>query len=130
MAKCPICSKEMKHETIHGVEVDECPEHGVWLDRSELLAITEGERHAQPSFKLADLFRNAQRPPVDRYRALKCPHCGKEMRIEVYQQVHMDWCMDHGIWLDNGELEAILNNLRLDPLYLGKASLRLWENKY
>ena len=30
----------------------------------------------------------------------------------------------------NGELEAILSNLRMDPLYLGKASIRLWENKY
>lgn len=130
MIKCPICGADMKHNHIHGIEVDECPEHGIWLDKSELLSITEGERHSKPSFVLGDLFRRSQRPPVDRDRTLICPHCGKEMKIEVYEQVHIDWCTEHGVWLDNGELEAILNNLRLDPLYLGKASLRLWDNKY
>ena len=36
----------------------------------------------------------------------------------------------HLIWLDKGELSAILNNLRLNPLYTSNAALRIWDNKY
>lgn len=52
------------------------------------------------------------------------------MQIETYKATCMDRCVDHGVWLDNGELEAIMGNLRLDPHYMGKATLRLWENKF
>jgi len=33
---CPICRRPMAVETQHGVKVDLCPDHGVWLDRDEL----------------------------------------------------------------------------------------------
>ena len=39
-------------------------------------------------------------------------------------------CREHGVWLDNGELEAMINNLRLDPLFLGKIATRLWELRF
>jgi len=113
-----------------GVEIDACDDHGVWLDQSELLSVTEVERHNAASFQLADLWRTQLRPPVDEDRVLSCPKCAKPMRLQYYEAVHMDWCPGHGIWLDKGELAAILNNLRLNPLYTSKAALRIWDNKY
>lgn len=130
MIRCPICETDMVHKSINGVEVDVCDTHGLWLDRNELLTITERERHETPSFLWTDLFRREKRPSVDRNRKLKCPHCADEMKLEEYKSVMMDWCDDHGVWLDNGELEAIVNNLRLDPKFVGKAALRLFESKY
>ena len=130
MIACPICSVDLVHKSINGVEVDVCKTHGLWLDKSELLTITERERHETASFLWTDLFRREQRPPVDRNRKLDCPHCSDAMKLEEYKSVMLDWCTDHGIWLDNGELEAIVNNLRLDPKFVGKVALRLWENKY
>ena len=130
MINCPICQHPLAHKQINGVEVDVCETHGLWLDKSELLTITERERHETPSFLWTDLFRREKRPPVDRHRVLSCPHCGEPMKLEEYKSVMMDWCTEHGVWLDNGELEAIVNNLRLDPKFVGKAALRLWENKY
>ena len=130
MVQCPICSDAMRVEDRNGTEVDVCPNHGIWLDKSELLSVTEAERHASPDFVLADWFRQAERPPVDEGRSLSCPKCNKPMKIEFYENVHMDWCEDHGVFLDAGELEAILNNLRLDPLYVRKVSLRLWEKRF
>jgi len=113
-----------------GVELDACESHGVWLDQSELLSVTENERHNASSFQLADLWRTQQRPPVDEERVLSCPKCTSPMRLQYYEAVHMDWCQGHGIWLDKGELGAIMNNLRLNPLYTSKAALRIWDNKY
>ena len=36
---CPICGNLMQVESENGVEIDVCPDHGVWLDRDELAAI-------------------------------------------------------------------------------------------
>lgn len=130
MVECPVCQQGMKQEVMHGVTIDSCEQHGVWLDRSELLAITEAARHDSPAFQWSDLIRRAKRPPVDHDRTVTCPHCQTEMKIDNYKDVHIDWCREHGVWLDHGELDAILNNLRLDPLYVGKVAVRLWENRY
>jgi Zn-finger nucleic acid-binding protein len=129
MLKCPVTGEDMRHETLNGVEVD-VSTRGLWLDKGELLRITEAERHAAPDFMWSDLFRREKRPPVDDDRRLFCPHCGEEMKVEKLHGVHIDWCDDHGVWLDDGELDAILNNLRLDPLFVGKVALRLWEARY
>ena len=127
---CPVCSAEMKTLTMNGVEVDVCEDHGVWMDQGELLSLTEAVRHEQSTFKFADLWRKEERPPVDEGRTLFCPVSGQPMKLEFYEGVHMDWSPGHGIWLDKGELGAILNNLRLNPVFAGKAALRLWDNKY
>ena len=50
--------------------------------------------------------------------------------IVKHHGVHIDWCREHGIWLDDGELEAIQSNLRLDPLFVGKIATRLWETRF
>ena len=120
----------MRIENKKGTEIDVCPDHGAWLDKSELLSITEAERHQAPDFVMADWFRAEKRPPADENRTLSCPKCDTVMHIEYYEGVHIDWCKEHGVFLDSGELDAILNNLRLDPLYVRKVALRLWDNKY
>ena len=130
MPACPVCQAPMKQETRSGVPVDICAEHGIWLDKKELMLITEAERHAQGEFVWGDLFRSAESPPRQPDRKLSCPHCDNSLKHELYQDVEMDWCPEHGVWLDNGELEAILNNLRLDDGYLRGWRLRLWETRY
>ncbi len=47
-------------------------------------------------------------PPGER----PCPICGKKMHIEVQYGIHLDVCSLHGVWLDLGELPAILSNVR------------------
>lgn len=127
--KCPVTGEEMRRETIHGVTVD-VSSAGIWLDKGEFLAITEAERHETPTWMFADLFRRAQTPPEREDRVLTCPFTGEPMIREKLHDVWIDWSKEHGVWLDNGELEAILNNLRLDPLFLGKIATRLWEMRY
>jgi len=41
-----------------------------------------------------------------------CPVCGRVMLLERRKGIRIDVCDDHGIWLDNGELEAITAGLR------------------
>lgn len=126
---CPITGTPMHQEKIGEVTVDVSPGHGVWLDTGELFLITEDARHADLPF-WADLFRREQSPPVDAERRLACPHCGQTMLLETFEGVTLDWCKTHGVWLDAGELEAILNNLRLEPGYLRGVALRLSDMRF
>jgi Zn-finger nucleic acid-binding protein len=127
--RCPVTGDALQREALHGVQIDTGPA-GLWLDKGELFSITEQERHASPDWLFADLFRRAVTPRTDKDRTLRCPVCGADMTLERHHDVWIDWCKEHGVWLDAGELEAMLNNLRLDPLFLGKVATRLWELRY
>lgn len=38
-----------------------------------------------------------------------CPVCGIEMEVQSIRDVEIDMCADHGIWLDNGELQQLID---------------------
>lgn len=129
MRSCPLCSGPMARELRDGVTIDVCHAHGLWLDQKELLAITEYERHKEGPFVWGDLFRRPIHPPADPQRRLPCPVCQGTMALTVYREVTLDQCAKHGVWLDNGEMDAILNNLRLDDSYLRGMALRLTDGR-
>jgi Zn-finger nucleic acid-binding protein len=120
----------MTQQDHHGTRIDVCAAHGVWLDQKELFEITESQRKSEGLGIIKDLFRSRMEPRTDDNRKLPCPHCQKEMRLERYEDVQMDWCPEHGVFLDAGELEAIENNLRLDPVFLRGLALRVSDLKY
>lgn len=118
MIHCPVCSLVLLPQTRAEVQIDFCPNHGIWLDHGELERITEHERLAMGAFVWEDMFRFAAATTSDDTRTLGCPKCRAPLQREACKGVQVDWCPEHGIWLDNGELDAILNNLRLDGAYL------------
>ncbi|MEL6345557.1 MAG: zf-TFIIB domain-containing protein [Myxococcota bacterium] len=130
MKQCPVCGEMMKTEKRGEVEVDVCEKHGMWLDRKELLLLTEQARYEDGRFVWQDLFRTPKYVETDRERILFCPISGEQMQLVDYKGVTIDWSPEHGVWLDNGELEAIINNLRLDPRYIRGVALRLSETRF
>ena len=56
--ECPICKRKMQAEFEYQIHVDVCPDHGIWLDASELPAIldmarTEGRKWRDQAVKRA-----------------------------------------------------------------------------
>ncbi len=43
---------------------------------------------------------------------INCPTCGEAMRVVFKHGVSADICPEHGIWLDNGELDRIICRIR------------------
>ena len=41
-----------------------------------------------------------------------CPICGQKMTMERKQGIQVDLCHDHGVWLDKGELGALLGRTK------------------
>jgi len=118
----------MQQEVRNGVTID-VSSQGIFLDRTELFRLTEAERASASGFPWMDLFRSKVIPPVNHDREITCPASGEKMRIVNYKGVHID-VSSAGVWLDAGELAAIINNLKLDPSYGRGMALRLSELQF
>ena len=130
MLACPVCKTALNQDDEGGTVVDTCAKHGVWLDKKELFDVTEKQRREGTGRDWKSLFTRLKRPGGDPHRMLACPHCGDAMTIERYHDVQIDRCEAHGVWLDAGELDAILHNLSLDSSYMDGIALRLSDLKY
>jgi len=103
---CPVCKQAMLVLELEQVEIDHCPDcGGIWLDAGELEMLLGDSQHSQDflaGMKIASTTEKVHR----------CPICAKKMfKVEFPAQtpVIIDCCKNqHGIWLDAGELEAVL----------------------
>jgi hypothetical protein len=41
-----------------------------------------------------------------------CPICQKVMVAEQFDDIALDICRDHGVWLDSGELQTLIARAR------------------
>jgi len=58
---------------------------------------------------------------------MDCPICSKRMRIEKIEGITVDICDDHGVWLDKGEIEAIIESSKKRGEGEGFVN-SVWEN--
>lgn len=104
---CPACKEPMIVLELDEVEIDYCVScRGTWLDAGELELLLEdstGKDGFLSSFK-------AESSTSERPR--KCPICDKKMQKVLCGEpglIRIDRCRrNDGIWLDEGELEAVL----------------------
>ena len=111
--ECCRCAEEMMLVEHEQIEIDYCPDCGVWLDSGELELLLEeagGESLAarpedDASAASTDTSSGADKP-------MKCPVCRAAMDQGKYDDVSesvVDRCpREHGIWLDRGELREIV----------------------
>lgn len=106
---CPHCGSEpLVALEYQRVEVDYCAQcRGVWLDAGEI-ELLYGDAAAAREFLRS-------RNPVPRGETpRRCPECRARMIKEASEgdrPVVYDRCpKDHGLWLDSGELAAVLES--------------------
>lgn len=58
---CPICGALMNVERFHGVQIDTCPAHGIWLDNGELFSVTSQQSSAFNPVAVRRRVREAKR---------------------------------------------------------------------
>lgn len=112
---CPNCQNPMVTLELRDVEIDNCLScGGIWLDKGELeFLIEDAEKAAQllAGFQAAPLAKEKKRPCAICDRKMDKVHVGSEKAPLL-----IDRCpKHHGLWFDQGELDAILAEAALDP---------------
>jgi uncharacterized protein len=103
---CPACKKPLIAVEYSAVEIDYCAAcHGVWLDAGELELLFGNADSCRRFLGGGEAEAHGEKPR-------KCPICAKRMakyHTRGDDVVLYDQCTrDHGLWLDQGELQRML----------------------
>jgi Zn-finger nucleic acid-binding protein len=121
---CPRCDEGLRSETTLGVWTDVCGLcGGLWLDACEIAPLIERTRAAEKGLEgpLAAAGRAAPGGKRADETTLLCPVCNVEMLPSHYafgSEVIVNPCTRcRGLWLDQGELPAIVEFLKHERSY-------------
>ncbi len=129
MKTCPRCQTELQELPIDHLNVDMCPkcEGSFWENQEDELGQmmrTEDNLSRVEASQLAPILLKDKTEGIDLEAPAKCPVCGVVMDRYQYflvSDIWLDRCEEHGVWLDDGELKAIVDfylkdkNLAIDP---------------
>jgi Zn-finger nucleic acid-binding protein len=123
-ASCPRCSGELGLRVLPQGSLVECLAcNGVWLEPEQLVRMTrEAAVSAGPGSE-GDGTQASSHPMA----YLPCVRCGQLMVRRQFRwgdratRIVLDYCGDHGVWLDGGELEAVLAHARAAGPAAGEA---------
>ena len=113
---CPIDRTNLEKHTIYSVDVEECPQcRGLWFEQGEL---RKAKDTAEPDLNWLDfeLWSDHNSFSVE-WSERECPKCGNKMTTISYGDtgVPIEYCKEgHGIWLDKGEFQSIIEALDLE----------------
>jgi Zn-finger nucleic acid-binding protein len=127
---CPRCAGGMQAVgTNQGVEIDQCLECGaIWLDAGELETLlveqdTLGLGQAPTSVGALRERMQEVLPPAEPVKYRECPRCAQVMRRSNFGTISgviVDECLQHGVLLDPGEMQAIEAFVRMGGQSLGE----------
>lgn len=109
---CPRCRAPLQALRLATTSARECAAcGGLWLDPDALQRLADGrEAHSAVIATLAARVASAAVAP-DMVRYIPCPTCAKLMNRVNFARasgVILDICRTHGVWLDRGELQRVL----------------------
>jgi len=115
---CPRCTGRklavLQLPGLDSVEVDRCETcHGIFFDPGELERAMNRTVRPIAEVDRQELERliNEERKFEKKVVYLRCPECKQLMDRRIHGRksgVVVDRCIEHGIWLDGGELRALL----------------------
>ena len=111
--QCPRCSVSLNLGLPHTHLCPRC--EGVWVDKGALSQLVQASQEEIGRSPLsATLEANHEEIPLA--DLVSCPVCSKTMTRYIYcadSGIALDRCVDHGIWLDDGELAQAMDYLQL-----------------
>jgi Zn-finger nucleic acid-binding protein len=114
--QCPDDGTPLETIVVQSVIVESCPQcRGTWFAEEEL---HKAKDHAEEDLSWLDfeLWSDQESFATD-WSSRKCPKCAKNMATRSYGEtgVVVEYCVDgHGVWLDKGEFQAIIEALKAE----------------
>jgi Zn-finger nucleic acid-binding protein len=103
--ECPQCDGAgLSTQRVMGIVRHRCANcKGVWFDRDDLVAVGD---------QLDVALDEPLGALVDAVGPRGCPRCARAMLVELVDaRIRIDICHDHGVWLDQGQIEDALSSL-------------------
>lgn len=111
--KCEAELQPVKFAELGGAEVYLCPQcEGGWYPHGSLTAVGQSTPEAIEGSDLGVSLVGDKLENVDLDADVECPVCSQVMNRFSYTlapKVKIDECFEHGTWLDDGELGAIVD---------------------
>jgi len=111
---CPVDGSALEKYEFDSLNVEKCPQcQGFWLTKGEMRQAEEAEG-VDEDWMDFDLWTDHDAFKAEKSDR-KCPACAQNMATIIYgpTDVKVDYCMEeHGLWLDHGEFESIIDALR------------------
>lgn len=111
---CPVCAVPLGAQGIGAVPVRECARcAGLWVPGEHFDALVRRAMEAartNPTRGLTAVAKKAAAAPESPVRYRDCPDCGQPMHRKNFGRrsgIIVDWCGEHGTWLDAEELERV-----------------------
>lgn len=118
---CPRCATEMRDANLRESAVKTCPNcEGTWYPGEALGAVTDHSLSELEESPLEPTLVADRLELIDLEKPVRCPVCSRAMmryRYTMTCDVVLDECLDHGVWLDDGELGGLMRFL--EELYEG-----------
>ena len=111
--KCPRDGATLARAEVMGLELDKCHHcDGLWFDRGELERLRDA-KVGDVEEALEKKYGNPKVQPGAVTEHMRCPRCGDARLLrQTYTYINpvsIDRCERcHGIWVDDGELDAII----------------------
>ena len=106
--RCVSCQAELVAAQVKHADCEWCPHcEGLWFAVPvfiELLRVMPTAQHIEELMVHND--GSPRRP---------CPHCGQRMDLAWIDFLQLDQCLEHGVWLDGGELKKALTSAEPTP---------------
>jgi Zn-finger nucleic acid-binding protein len=127
-ARCPRDGSELRPQQVESIWLCTCARcHGVWIDAEQMVALVgDGARMDGIALHPVATPETQPRPPGKPSAPIACCRCAKPCERREYGEashVEVDVCFAHGLWLDGGELRAVVTYARerAKPLVNGGA---------
>ena len=118
--KCPVDENTLDQYSIDEIVVVKCPQcEGLWFEKSQLRQAKDAEG-VDLAWLDFDLWSDHEAFETE-WSSRMCPLCAGRMASILYGDtgVKIDYCVkEHGIWLDKGEFENIIDSLNQELLAL------------
>jgi Zn-finger nucleic acid-binding protein len=112
--QCMSCGSPLTTGAREGVSIEQCEAcQGVWLDVGELRSLLHAREIPTDALERAAAVAARRRTPdPDELESASrhCPTCNEPMERVNYDEasgILVDSCMEHGVWLDGGELSRL-----------------------
>jgi Zn-finger nucleic acid-binding protein len=113
--KCPACGATLNLYEIFSMLFEGCPHcKGIWLFKDELRRLKNKVEHGSMRWLNEEIDAIGKASLISTQRAcVKCKTVNMVSTLFGKSSIVIDWCPQcHGMWLERGEFESIVNYLK------------------